>query len=171
MKLELEMTLDLVPLVRPSNHNAPSSCSLKRYNVHEGDLEKYQVKYKVMLPSLVFLLARQPWRVLNPLFRGLGVHHSFVCDEKHTCACVYLTDRSPHHSGPQILHLKVRQLVRMISKLSSLKINDFSIFASEQCLMPKGLLNSFDSCLSSESCLDPRTCGFQELKAPLRSYT
>lgn len=78
------------PLVRPSTHNAPSSCSLKRYNSHEGGLEKYQVKYKVMLPSLVFLLARQPWRV-NPLFRGLGVHHSFVCDEKHTCACM-----SPH---------------------------------------------------------------------------
>lgn len=59
MKLELQNDSGpRSPLVRPPNHNAPSSCSLKRYNVHEGDLEKYQVKYKVMLPSLVFLLAR-----------------------------------------------------------------------------------------------------------------
>lgn len=52
-----------------------------------------------------------------------------VMRNTHVLVC-NLTDRSPHHSGPQILHLKVRQLVRMISKLSSLKINDFSIFGS-----------------------------------------
>ena len=52
-----------------------------------------------------------------------------VMRSTHVLVC-HLTDRSPHHSGPQLLHLEVRQLVRMISKLSSLKINDFKIFGS-----------------------------------------
>lgn len=49
----------------------------------------------------------------------------------------------------------------MISKVSSLKISDSLSFGSWATSGTKKSLNFLDLCLTSESHLDTRTCGFQ----------
>lgn len=85
--------------------------------------------------------------MLDALFRGLGVCHHYVS-----------TDMSPPHSGPQILHLSVRELVGTSSQVCNLKAKDFNLWVLGNVLH-QGVSNFLESCLASESHVDSRPEG------------